>query len=138
MKTRFPIPRNAKSGYALVMVLFFAGISILALGSAMNWTSSSAIQTERNNRYFTGVSAAEAATEKVLSRVTADYRAGGESVVYANLASYRNLVPTVMESSFWGGFQFGNAQGGLDQTYVERITSESYVDLNSKYEGLKG
>lgn len=32
----------------------------------------------------------------------------------------------------------GYAQGGLDQTYVERITSESYVDLNSKYEGLKG
>lgn len=138
MKTNLRIPKTGNAGYALVMVLFFASISLLALGSAMNWTSSNAIQTERNNQYFTAVSAAEAATEKILSRITMDYRGGGESLVYANLSSYRNLAPDSAESAFWNRFEFGNAQGGAGQTYVDRTTSESYVDLDSKYEGLKG
>lgn len=138
LKTRDPGAANRQAGYALMMVLFFAGISLLALGGALSWTSSNSIQTERNNRFFTAVSAAEAATEKVLSRITTDYRAGGESMVYANLSAYRGLVPTSGESSFWSNFEFNNAQGGANQTYVNRTAAAAYVDLNSQYEGLKG
>ena len=87
-------PHSSCAGYALVMVLFFASLSMLALGSALQWASSSAIQTERQNRYLTSVAAAEAATEKVLARVTADYKNGGESAVYSSLQTYRGLVPT--------------------------------------------
>ncbi len=125
-------------GYALMMVLLFTGVSLLALGGALSWTSSNSIQIERNNRYFTAVAAAEAATEKILARITTDYRAAGESAVYANLAAYRALVPTSSESTFWSNFEFNNAQGAAGQTFVDRITSEAYVDLNSQYEGLKG
>jgi hypothetical protein len=138
MKTALRTHPKQESGYALVMVLVFAGISLMALGGALSWTSSNSIQTDHNNRYFTAVSAAEAATEKVLARITSDYRAGGESTVYASLAAYRSLVPTPAESSFWSGFQFNNAQGTAGQTFVERITSQAYVDLNSQYQGLKG
>ncbi|MBI4663660.1 MAG: hypothetical protein HY735_33075 [Verrucomicrobia bacterium] len=138
MITRCPDSNPARAGYALVMVLFFAGLSMLALGTALNWTSTSAIQTERQNRYFSLVAAAEAATEKVLARVTLDYKNGGESTVFASLSTYRALVPTSAESSFWNGFEFNNADGVPGQTFVNRITSEAYVDLNSQYQGLRG
>ena len=131
-------PHSSNDGYALVMVLFFASLSMLALGSALQWASSSAIQTERQNRYLTSVAAAEAATEKVLARVTADYKNGGESAVYSSLQTYRGLVPTAAESPFWGGFEFNDAQGGVGLTFVNRMTSEAYVDLNSQYQGLRG
>lgn len=138
MRTTFLFSRTRESGYALLMVLLFAGISMMALGGALSWTSSNALQTERNNRYFTLSAAAEAATEKVLAQVTSDYKNGGESAVYANLQNYRGLVPTTAESSHWAGFEFNNAQGASGQTFVARLTTEAYVDLNSQYQGLRG
>ena len=109
MRTRSKARTLTRDGYALVMVLFFASLSLLALGSALNWASTSAMQTERQNRLFTLVAAAEAATEKVLAQVTADYKSGGESTVYANLSIYRSLVPTASENPYWSGFEFNNA-----------------------------
>lgn len=138
VRTRPQTSANTQAGYALMMVLLLAGISLMALGGALSWTSSNAIQIERNNRYFDAISAAEAATEKVLSRITTDYRSGGESIVYANLQSYRGLTPIVGESQFWNDFEFNNAQGGIGQTFVNRISTSAYVDLNSQYQGLRG
>ncbi len=85
VRTQSRSAKQARAGYALVMVLFFASLSILALGTVLNWASSNAIQTERQNRTFTMIAAAEAATEKVLSRITTDYKNSSESAVYASL-----------------------------------------------------
>lgn len=130
--------RKDRHAYALVIVLVLSGVSLLVLSASMTWTSASARQTARNNDYFTTVSAAEAATEKILTRVRSDYQNSGESAVYNNLASYRSLIPTTTEDTYWGGFEFSNAQGSVGNTFVDRIVAESYVELNSQYSGLRG
>jgi hypothetical protein len=120
------------------MVLVLSGVSLLVLSGAMTWTSTSSRLTARNNDYFATVSAAEAATEKILTRVTRDYQNNGESTVYANLGTYRSLVPNSSESTYWEGFEFNNAQGTAGRTFVERIVGETYTELNSQYSGLRG
>lgn len=130
--------RRSQEGYALMIVMFFAAISLMSLGSALQWCSTTARNTDRNNRYFATVAAAEAATEKTLAGMSRDFQSGGEAAVYNNLNTYRSWTPTTNEAAYWGGFQFSNAQGQNGSTYVERLSAWSYTNLNSQYEGLKG
>ena len=139
MKTTFPSrSRRRDSGYALVLVVGFAAISLITLGGLMQWTSSNARMNERNNRFFEAQAAAEAATEKVLSRISTDFQSGGEAGVYANLANYRLLVPTSAETTVWSGFDFNNAAGTGDRTHVTRSYANIYTNLDSQYSGLRG
>lgn len=131
-------PSPSRRGFALLLVMVLSGVSMLVLGGALTWISTSARLTDRNNEYFSLVSAAEAATEKILTRVTTDYQTGGESAVYQSLGTYRSLIPNASESPYWSDFAFHNAQGGMGQTFVERVVAESYVELNSQYSGLRG
>lgn len=126
------------SGYALMIVLFFAAISLMSLGSALQWCSTTARITDRNNNYFAASAAAEAATEKVLASMSRDFQLGGEAAVYNNLQTYRGFVPTTNENSYWQWFAFSDAQGNGGATYVNRLSAWSYTNLNSQYEGLKG
>ena len=87
-------------GFALIMVMVFSGISIIALSGALNWASNAAISNDRNNEYFKASAAAEAATEKVMASVIKDFQQDGESLVYANLGSYTAKIPNVDENSF--------------------------------------
>src|SRR5205823_7412191 len=123
MKTVRKIGRNrSKRGYALMIVLFFAGLSLMALSGALQWTSNSARLNQRNSNYFNAAAAAEAATEKILTQVSRDYRASGEGTVYNNLGSYRSMVPSTNESSLWQQFQFSDAQGNTNATYIDRVS----------------
>ncbi len=137
MKTKLKVT-DSKSAYALLMVMFFSGISLLALASAMKWTSNNAILTRKNNAYFEAVAAAEAATEKVLSNVSKDFQGDGESLVYSRMDAYRVAVPTTTESSYWSGWTFSDAQGNNNKVYVQRSQSWQWTDLSSQYTGLKG
>ena len=121
-----------------MLVLAFTGISIMLLGGVMTWTSNNASQNQRNNQYFTSVAAAESATEKVIAMVNRDFQTDGESLVYANLANYRAAVPTSSENAYWSDWRFGDAQGNDGASYVQRLTSWGWVDLNSQYTGLYG
>jgi hypothetical protein len=138
MKTGFKRALARRGGYALMLVLFFGGISLMALSGALQWCSSTARTTERNNRYFSAVSAAEAATEKVLTTISRDYLNSGEANVFANLDTYRSYVPTPAENGYWGNFVFTDAQGHESRTYVTRTAAAAYVPLQSQYEGLYG
>lgn len=126
------------AGYALMMTLFFSGISMLTLAGALRWCSSTARTTNRNNSYYSAQAAAEAATEKVLSNIAKDYQASGEANVYSRLSTYRQMVPTTTESSYWSKYGFSNAQGTDNQTYVQRTVAWAYTNLSSQYEGLNG
>lgn len=138
MKTQ-PLARRPRSGgYALVMVMVFAAIGLTVMTASMNWTSQTALMNERNNQLSTTLFAAEAATEKVVARVLQDYEKGGEPAVYKLLVSYRTDVPTSTESPLWADFQFSNATGTTNQNYVDRLTSQTYVPLDSQYAGLSG
>lgn len=138
MRTTSKRSSRRARGYALLMVVVLSGLSLLVLGATMTWTSTSARLTARNIDYFNTVSAAEAATEKILARVATDFRYSGESEVYGNLETYRATVPTTGESDYWSQFTFNNAQGTDGRTFVDRIAAQGYVDLDSAYAGLRG
>ena len=138
MKTHTLPPGANRDGYALVMVMLITAMALLVLSGAMNWTSQTSVLNERNNQLSTSLFAAEAATEKILTRMARDYETSGDATVFANIATYRALVPTTNESSYWANFQFSDAQGGNGASYVQRTATASYVPLESVYSGLNG
>ena len=73
MKKTHKPSAHRNQGYALLITIVFVGIALLLLGSVMNWTNSSARQTERNNLFSLGTGAAEAADENVIAYVTRDF-----------------------------------------------------------------
>jgi len=129
-------PRPA--GYALVMVMVFAAIGLTVLTGTMNWASQTALMNERSNQMTTTLFAAEASTERIVSRLMHDYKASGEATVFANLNSYRTNVPTYGQSSYWSAFQFSNGAGTAGQNYVNRTQTQIYTNLSGPYAGLRG
>jgi hypothetical protein len=73
MKIARKIYQQCVQGYALLMTMIFISVALLLLVSVMNWTNSSAKQTERNNLFGMGTGAAEAATERVIAQMTFDF-----------------------------------------------------------------
>lgn len=138
MKTHHHPRRTDRDGYALVMVMLITAMALLVLSGAMNWTSQTSMLNERNNQLSTSLFAAEAATEKILTRMARDYETSGDATVFANVATYQGLVPTTNESSYWANFQFSDAKGGNGASYVQRTATASYVPLESVYSGLNG
>jgi len=138
MKTFLNHPRRRAHGYALMMVLFFGGVGLLALAGALGWVSTNGTLISRSNLNYRTIAAAEAATEKVLAKITRDFKNGGESTVYGSLGTYSGLVPTSTESPLWANYVFNNAQGGNDATYITRSAAVTYVPLDSQYSGLLG
>jgi hypothetical protein len=136
MKTAIPSRRTSHTGSALALTMVMTGVALLVLGGAMTWSANSTRLTYRYIQYNQSVAAAEAATEKVLSRLTRDFLYGGEEAVINNLGIYRQTVPTPSDSSYWSTWEFSDGNGNTSQTYVQGTTSSSYVVLNSTYAGL--
>lgn len=135
----FPSPRRAQSGgYALLMVMVFAAIGLTVLSASMNWASQTSLMNERNNQLSSTLYAAEAATEKIITRLMRDYDTSGEAAVYANLASYRTNIPNSTEDSLWSSYQFSSGGGVAGQSFVDRTVAQTYVPLESQYSGLSG
>ena len=138
MKTRFTFQTGRRAGSALILVMIMSTIALAILASVMAWSTTSARLTHRSIQYNRTVSAAEAATEKVISQISRDFLYGGEQLVAANLNNYRaNTVPTTSDSAYWRNWRFDDANGNLGSTHVERTPGTSYVVLNSTYAGLK-
>src|SRR3990170_2057256 len=108
------------TGYALILVMGFMGVSLLILTGVLGWTSTNVRLNQRNNDYFDAVAAAEAATEKVVAHLAADFKQSGESLVFQRIPIYRGLVPDALETPFWQAFEFTDAAGSADQTFVSR------------------
>ena len=124
--------------YALLIVMAFTGVSLLVLTGAMTWSSQTASITQRNNEYFVTLAAAEGATERLLSRISDDYRSGGEALVYSRMAAYSDDIPTAADSAKWNAYEFSNGQGTLNSTFVNRLAPSSFVNLDPPYKGLRG
>lgn len=129
--------RTKREGFALVIVMVFAGISLAALGGALTWTSTSARQTNRAIEYYETSAAAEAASEKVLATLREDYQNGSSARVQERLNDYRAMTPTTAENAAWSNFNFLDGPGKTG-TAVEKTVAEQYVELDSQYEGLRG
>ena len=129
---------GGSSGYALLTVMIFSSIGLLALGTAMQWTNQSALLNERATESRSALMAAEATTEKVAAAMSADFQRGGETLVHANTATYTGLLPTAAENPYWQNFQFADGRGNNGETYVQRISTRIYKPLESRFTGLNG
>jgi hypothetical protein len=126
------------SGYAMILVLIIAAATLTILGAALTWCTTNTTINQRNNQYFKTLAAAEAATEKVITKMANDYQSQGDALVSANLDTYRGLVPTPAEAGLWSGYEFKDGQGNLNKTYVEYNPPSAFQPLNSQYRGLYG
>lgn len=138
MKTNNAHALVYRQGHALLLVILFLAISSIILAGALNWSRSNTFLNERNNQYFRSMAAAEAATEKVLTQLTADYAAEGEVYVQANVGNYQALVPTTGENRDWGSYTFYDVQNTPNRTTVEISPNTEYRVLSSAYRGLRG
>jgi len=132
------IRRQAREGGALLMTMVMTGVALLTLAGILSWAETNAKLADRSNQYERSESAAEAATEKVLTQISQDFLNGGEAMVLANLNSYRNITPTASDSSYWADWQFNDANGDVGETYVAVGATTNYVVQNSAYAGLQG
>ena len=121
-----------------MLTLMMTGIALAILASAMTWSANSTSLTHRSIQYGRAVVAAEAATEKVLTKISQDYLKGGEALVASSINSYRGLAPNSSDSAFWSNWEFNNAAGAAGQTHVMGSASSAYSLLDSEYSGLRG
>ena len=138
MKTIASSHEQARTGSALALTMVMTGIALAILASAMTWSANSARLTHRSIQQTRSVAAAEAATEKVLSRITQDFLSGGEKLVGLNMTSYQQTVPLASDSPFWSDWEFNDAAGNIGHTYVQRGMASNFVALGSTYAGLRG
>ena len=121
-----------RSGFALLMVLIMAGISIAILGGIMYRGYTVALLNQRNNDYNTCCIAAEAAIEKVFANMAWDFQSYGYGMVSSNLTGYQNSYPN--EDPYWNNFVFSDGNGNGNHTYVNFYTNFSGM-LPSAYAG---
>ncbi|PYM10466.1 MAG: hypothetical protein DME18_16210 [Verrucomicrobia bacterium] len=143
MNTALTRIRKTEEGSSLLLVTILIVIAFMLLGSALSWSSHNAVTIARNSQYWRTVAAAEAATEKVLSRLAWDFQSvNGENTVYGalNAGTYRSLVPTAGEDSYWTPYAFSDGLGNNSQTYVALVPASrtNWTALNSQYAGLFG
>ncbi|HZR16578.1 MAG TPA: hypothetical protein VFE51_04565 [Verrucomicrobiae bacterium] len=138
MKIHSPGARPTAGGYALLMVMVLMAVFLTILVASFSRTSTIERLNNRNNVYIASQYAAEAATEKVVSRMKHDYLAGNLTYITNDLATYRVTAPTSADDPYWSNFKFSDAQGHVGQTYVQSISNTSWGSLGSQYSGLNG
>lgn len=127
-------------GYALLMVMAIVGVAALVAASTMQRTYSVAMLNQRSKQFQGSMYAAEAAVEKVYARFRYDYVTGGDAGIsnslYLNV--YETMVPTAAENPHWANYQFWNAQGVNNETYIGLVSNKAYQVLDGSYAGLNG
>ena len=71
------LQRRHEQASALLIVLSLGAVSLMVLAGTMRWTSGTAMLSDRTVRHSIAVSAAEAATEKVLAEIGSDFAKQG-------------------------------------------------------------
>ena len=135
---RLQTNENRERGTAIITVVILSAVTLLILGGILRWSTTNVTLSHRNNQYYKTVAVAEAATEKVLTRIDSDYKKGGDSMVSSNLATYRTLVPTAEENAQYGSYQFSDGQSQAGRTYVEFVPPSEFRNLTGLYRGLYG
>ena len=137
MNIHFTTQKSGQTGSALMLVMILSGIALATLAGVMAWSATSARLTHRSIQYTRSVAAAEAATEKVESQITRDFLSGGQKLVSQNLNTYRSIVPLPLDSSYWNTWVFDDGNGNLNQTYVQLVSGNTSITLDTPYTGLK-
>jgi len=138
MQTRSSLGVPCRRGYALLLVIVFTGAALILATGIFQYASTTASLNHRHNEYQRAVAAAEAATEKVVARVTADYREQGDGYILGRLDSYRSMVPTSSEFPECGNYLFQNLSGQEDRLEVTYNPGSGFEMSSGKYSGLRG
>jgi hypothetical protein len=138
MNTNIFIKRRRVEGFALLMTLVMVAISLIVLTATMRRTATDSDLNARNGQYSVGLYAAESATERIIARMQWDFMNGGDSYVTNNLNLYRTGVPLGSETAYWDNFQFSDARGNLNKTYVECLSARIWAPVQSQFSGLNG
>lgn len=136
LKIALLIPR--RKGFALLMAIVITGAALLLATGIFQYASTTTTLNHRHVERQRAVAAAEAATEKVLSRLTTDYRDLGEGYILGHLDSYRSLVPTSAEFPDCADFSFQNLAGDADRIEVSYAAAGRFEVSSGKYSGLRG
>lgn len=128
------IRNEARAGYALLMVLAVTAVAMITLAATMGRTMTNARMNNRSNEYSVAGNAAEAAVEKVVTRMGYDFQNFGLGAVSANLSLYQTGIPN--EDPYWNDFAFSDGNGHANQTYVALVTNNYTGPLPSQYPGL--
>lgn len=115
MKKTLKQSKRSNPGYALLITMVFIGIALLLLGSVMDWTNSSAKQTERNNLFNMSTAAAEADTERVIAQMSRDFWKQALSV---NSNYYLIYIAPSNQVGWPCQFSFSDGFGTNNQTHV--------------------
>src|ERR1035437_2169856 len=83
-------------GYALTITLIFLAVVLTIFASILNWTSSNAKATLRNNQYNMSQAAAEAAVERVIGQIDRDF----VNLSILSSSAYTGL-PAAIDQSTW-------------------------------------
>jgi hypothetical protein len=135
---QLPLSWPRREGSTLIMVMVLSGATLLILGSMLQWMSTNTTLTQRNNEYFRTVAVAEAATEKVISHLTADYKTGGEALVLESQADYTLLTPSASEDALFANYKFQDGQGNQNKLFFLNTGTRQYQVLSGPYTGLYG
>ena len=132
-------PRNSKfQAYAMVLVISFTAIGLLALAGVLSWAHSVGFRVGRTQDLQRVQSAAEGVTTKAVSSIIQDFYTNGFATVDANLTSYRTMVPTQTEAPAWQYLSISSPSGTAGAMDVTRVVDKNFGLLNTKYTGLKG
>jgi hypothetical protein len=135
MNLRTDTSRNR--GATLVVALVLCCITLLIMAAALKWSSTNTTLSQRNNEYFRTVAVAEAATEKVLANIMADYKAGGDAAV-TNVGKYTSILPTAAENPLYSSYEFNDGKNNKNKIYVENTKPREFRQLSAQYKGLRG
>jgi hypothetical protein len=125
---------GARAGYALLMVMGVTAVAMLVLAATLGRTMTNAKMNNRSNEYSVTGNAAEAAVEKVVTRMGYDFQNFGLGAVSGNLSLYQTGIPN--EDPYWNTFAFSDGNGHANQTYVAMLTNNYSGPLPSQYPGL--
>jgi hypothetical protein len=138
MKAIPNIPQNSsKRANVLLMVLVMVGVSLTLVVAIFGYGSTNAKQNQRAADYYGALSAAEAATEKLVSQITTDYRAYGDGYLTLHMGQYTTNVPNSSESAQWTNYDFINMNGDLGKVDIQYYNVAGFSPVNGQYGPLK-
>ena len=137
MKLTFPNRAGLNRGHMLLIASVMVAVGLVAAGGIFVYSMANMRQNERNNDYYLGVAASEAATEKVLSAVVTDFRNYGIGYVVQQLDTYRAAIPSASEAAAWTNFVFSDLSGQADHLQVDYTHLPGFLPLAGQYGPLR-
>jgi hypothetical protein len=82
---------------------------------------------DRGTEQYNTTAAADAATEKVIQSLAADFQSGGEALVSNNISYYESLYPNATDDPYWGNYSFTSPATGAPGTWVGLLSTNPVV-----------